>query len=313
MRRGKKPVSKNGKVGKVSKVSKKGGKTLTEASDRYKDKGYKGQTSLGGAVQVAIITAMVVTLSFGTWMLFGDQIMNWFGFSSEVIMDSTDQQRSDIEREIELLTKKEDDSVVEEVDPVIQNVDVNSLENEIGEGVYLVGVDIKEGVYLMTKGSAFNYYNNEVALASKQRSGGTYNSNYKEGDPEETEYKGLLGNQFITLSKGQYIEIVDGGMVYNDSRPSNEVKINESVILLKAHDYKVGQDIPAGYYRVLSTELQKGVNLGISNKAKVGDESLQRDKEGEGDRQTYTVLIDGNILRPTGDVILTRVSKSFVY
>lgn len=309
----KRPVNKKGKGRPVSKKGRKQapeqrGVSLTEASQSYREREYKGQSALGGAINVAVAVAVLMVVLGGIWYFFGDNIQRMVGINTEIMVDTAQREREDIEREIEMLRNPQDFESEEAVDPMIQNIDYDALPDEIGVGIHLVGLDIRPGTYLLTKGTAFQYYASELDLAQGRPSGGTLNEDWVEGDPEESRYSAILGNQLMTLTEGQYIEIIDGGMVWNALRPQQEVKINESVILLASNDYVVGQDLPAGYYRLLSTELQSGVGLEISNTITEQDNMTY-----SAERQTYVILLEGNVIRPDGDAILTRVDKQFTY
>lgn len=285
-------------------------------------------------LNVVIASVVAGSLLVGTWYFAGDAVLDLFGIGQSYVEEQDiggrlERYQQDIQGEIDGLIKPdvgmEDGSVSSElpVDPVtglpvapsatesgtvVTTTPIQSeqIPDKAGPGTYLVGVDIKQGSYLMGTGSTYSKYADEYSLMNDDPIESTRDKKRSEGN--NIVHRPTKANKVHTLLAGTYIVIEEGGMVNNVTRPPSDMKINESVVLLNGNHYTVGIDIPAGYYKIKAVQLNTKTQLDIKNPTL----ELQMAKY-KADRQTYVQLIKGNIFEVDNDTVLTRVDMDFVY
>ncbi|MBW6411166.1 hypothetical protein [Clostridium weizhouense] len=152
-------------------------------------------------------------------------------------------------------------------------------DNKIKSGTYKVGTDIPAGEYLVISKS-IGYI--ECAKDSKgQLDSIIFNENLTSGS-----------NSYVTLNDGEYFKVTGGEMYTVAEAPSIIPKDG----LYKDGMYKVGQDIPAGEYKIKLTggigytEVSSNSRHQLNNI--ISNENVQAD--------TYLTVQDGQYLKLSG-------------
>jgi len=223
---------------------------------------------------------------------------------ADKIFESVDNTIKEIEDEFRITAAQEDNTkevskqseeveepveeteVIEE--PVIEEV-VKETEEEVVEpeegteeeskyleaGMYKVGGDIPAGEYLIIAEGTMGYY--QVAKDSS----GDLDSIISNDNFSSTRY--------ITVSDGQYLEIKRAKMILASEV---EPQIPEDGVYTDGM-YKAGKDIPAGEYKVVSTEGMAYFEVSKDSKGTLGSIVTNDNFEGE----KYLTIKDGQYLK----------------
>ncbi|MDQ0148331.1 hypothetical protein ACFO6R_02720 [Eubacterium multiforme] len=117
----------------------------------------------------------------------------------------------------------------------------NTQKEEYKSGFYEVGKDLPAGEYVIISDK-----NNKQAETSIEVTKDSKKEN-------EIFDESVSGNIYVTLSKGEYIDVKHGDIFPIDKAPSTTPKDK----IYKDGMFKVGRDIKAGIYEVKSTEKDK--------------------------------------------------------
>lgn len=150
-------------------------------------------------------------------------------------------------------------------------------------GFYEVGKDLPAGEYLVVGDKITKEAETSVAVTKDSK---------KE---DEIFDESVMGNVYVTLEKGQFVEIKNGDMYPVDLAPSNTPKDK----VYKDGMYKVGKDIKAGTYDVKA--LKKDGEIEIYKDSSHSKNSLLSKKEFKGTEKVtlkdgqYILLDDAQI------------------
>lgn len=128
-------------------------------------------------------------------------------------------------------------------------------------GFYEVGKDLPAGEYLVVGDKITKEAETSVAVTKDSK---------KE---DEIFDESVMGNVYVTLEKGQFVEVKNGDMYPVDLAPSNTPKDK----VYKDGMYKVGKDIKAGTYDVKA--LKKDGEIKIYKDSSHKKDSLISEKE----------------------------------
>lgn len=171
----------------------------------------------------------------------------------------------------EELEENEDDAVEEEADETSDNI--------IFPGTYKVGEDMAPGEYLIIPHSGMAYIESAKDSTGKIESI-IFNDNLING-----------ANSYVTLNEGEYFKI-EGADAY-----SMEVapKLNPVDGIYRDGMYKVGQDIPAGEYKVI---LDSDIGFGYIEVSKDSSHKIESIVTNENiQADTYITVSDGQYLK----------------
>ena len=148
----------------------------------------------------------------------------------------------------------------------------------IKSGTYKVGTDLAAGEYLFIAKN--NGYVECTSDSTGMLEGIVFNEN-------------VIGNTYLTVNDGEYLKIQGGEMYSVADAPS----IVPADGLYKDGMYKVGEDIPAGEYKVVLTNATMGYYEVASDSRHdlysiVANENMQAD--------TYLTVQDGQYLKING-------------
>lgn len=158
---------------------------------------------------------------------------------------------------------------------------------KIKSGTYKVGTDLPAGEYVVfAKGYTY--------IESSKDSSGTlesiiFNDNLSANS-----------NSYVTLNEGEYFKFQDGEMYPVDKAPS----VTPEDGVYRDGMYKVGQDIPAGEYKIT---LGKDSELGYYEVSKSSSHQLEDILTNENvQTDTYLTVSDGQYVKLQGVTINTK-------
>jgi hypothetical protein len=150
----------------------------------------------------------------------------------------------------------------------------------IKAGMYKVGTDIPEGEYIIFSNSGTLSYYQLTKDSSGSLDSIISNDNF-------------AGTRYITVSKGQYIELKDASMIPVDKAPvlgPTDGKYNEGM-------YKVGRDIKAGEYKVIPMKAG-GAYVEVAKDSKGTVDSIEYNDNFTAEK--YVTIKDGQYIKLVG-------------
>lgn len=157
----------------------------------------------------------------------------------------------------------------------------NTQKEEYKSGFYEVGKDLPAGEYVIISDKSNKQAETSIEVTKDSK---------KE---DEIFDESVSGNIYVTLSKGEYIEVKNGDIFPIDKAPSTTPKDK----VYKDGMFKVGRDIKAGTYEVKSIEKDKNDDASIE----ITKDSTHRDKsvisKKEFKKSTKVTLKDGEYIK----------------
>lgn len=151
--------------------------------------------------------------------------------------------------------------------------------NKIKAGTYKVGEEIPAGEYLfISKGMGYIQCSTDTTGALESI---VYNDNVK-------------GHSYITVNEGEYLKL-QGGEMYPVAEAPSVVPADG---LYKDGMYKVGQDIPAGEYKVKLTSAAGMGYIEVATDSRHKIESIVSNENVQAD--SYITVSDGQYLKING-------------
>ncbi|TKC14384.1 hypothetical protein [Robertmurraya kyonggiensis] len=145
-------------------------------------------------------------------------------------------------------TEEQDEATNETSDEEEQQVEEEDEDTQIKAGTYKIGTDLPAGEYLVFADSTA--YIESASDSTGELDSILFNDNLPNG-----------AHSYVTLNEGEYFKLQGGHMYPVDSAPS----VVPDDGLYENGMYKVGQDIPAGEYKVI---LDSTVGMGYLEVAK---------------------------------------------
>lgn len=237
----------------------------------------------------ALVTAAVITM---VWGFGGDYILEFMGISQDYVEDQDiigrlDRYQNEVVDQVDNIINPEDDIAEEER---VEIKEPDEIPVVIGPGLYRIGKDIHPGQYFVQKGSEINKYAGEFEFVNDQSAPQMYGA-----------------NTIDNFVEGMYVDIIEGAVTLNSERPKTDVMVNQTVVLEGGNHYVVGIDLPAGYYKVISSSYQKGVKITIGGAIEGQEEKV------DVDRQNYVKLAQGNLVQVSDMSLFTRIPMEFIY
>lgn len=163
----------------------------------------------------------------------------------------------------------------------------SSTGNTYSAGQYKIGADMPAGEYIVVQSDS-----KKVSLELNSDSTGTSDS-YITSDY-------FSGRRYITANDGEYLTISNGIAYPAKEAPKVEIIDGE----LPEGEYKVGEDIKAGEYKVLPNEESKSVSLGVYSDSRHTSDSYVTSDYFKGEK--YITVSDGQYLEVSGGKIKVK-------
>lgn len=205
--------------------------------------------------------------------------------STTVQVESTVKEKTEEEKAAEVTKQKVDAEAKAKSDAEAkkakEDADAKAAKeaNKIKAGTYKIGKDIPAGEYLVIS------KNMTYIECTKDSTGALESIVFNDNLTSKS-------NSYITLNDGEYFKLTGGEMYPAAEAPS----IIPSDGLYKDGMYKVGQDIPAGEYKVKLTGDMGYTEVSTNSRHQLGsivtNENVQAD--------TYLTVQDGQYLKMTG-------------
>lgn len=167
-------------------------------------------------------------------------IVNADGDDEESVSSEHNNVTNEDNRSVENVNKQTDEDTSVEANKVTNKENNEKpAEGAYGDGTYKVGTDIPPGEYLVFSDDEFGTYVENAKDSTGQFESIIYNLNLYNG-----------AHAYVTVYEGEYLKLEGGFMYPIENAPS---VIPEDGVY-KDGMYKVGQDLPAGEYKVLLSE-----------------------------------------------------------
>lgn len=266
---------------------------IEDIREKTKEKDYRGtapkkREKIVNVILVGVLTVLVVV---GTLFIFREPIRDFIGTGSNVTGDydikgGVEEYKEDVTSEL----KKED--IEEEVEEEFESSQVEELE-VIEEGTYIVGKDVKEGLYVA-----------DNVLVERFTSVQEFND---KKNPNYSNVNRVKEKSLVQLDKGQVVRVEKGKLILNKSREKVKVNIGDNFKLSKGDQLIVGVDFPEGFYKAYNLNLleRKENTRDVSIKVIRGD----KDKAYQVKRKTVMFFPKDTILESKGDIILERIAS----